>query len=211
MSRDNRTMKIKVSRGGQRSRRDLEATGTRSVIRELDNVAYKNTLYLRKITSSSVLATNGSGFIPISTLASSASVSGLSDFSSAAGLYLEYRVKAMKAMLFPINAVNISGVSAPPAALTTFNFSSGVAAVTYQQALDSSGSKTWSGYKPIVATNDYKGNKDAQLWTPTTAAVTAAEAYGIAVSDSGVAPASPVSTTMFRVVTEYLVEFRSAA
>lgn len=170
-----------------------------------------NVHFTRRITGSSVIATNGSGFIPISTIASSGLVSGLSDFANIAGLYLEYRVRGMKATLMPIFAVNISGVAPSPAMLCTAFFSSGLAATTWQQAIDSSGAKLHSGYRTITAEVDWSGNKDAQLWTPSTSAVTSAETYGIFITDSGVAPASQLSTTYFRLVAEYLVEFRSAA
>lgn len=204
-------MQKSTRKGAKRSTKPEITRMERAVNREVNVLKSLNIHFIRRITSSGTVSTNGSGFIPITTIASSGSVSGLSDFSNVSGLYLEYRVRGMKATLMPINAVNISGVAAPPAMLVTAFFSSGVAAVTFQQALDSSGAKFHSGYRTIVAEVDFKGNKDAQLWTPTTAAVTSAETYGIFITDSGVAPASSVTTTMYRLVAEYIVEFRSAA
>lgn len=183
----------------------------RAVNREVNVLKSLNVHFTRRITGSAVVATNASGFIPITTLVSSASVSGLSDFTNVSGLYLEYRVRGMKATLMPIFATNVAGVAPSPAMLVTAFFSSGVAAVTFQQALDSSGAKFHSGYRTITAEVDSKGFPDAQLWTPSTSAVTSSESYGIFITDSGVAPASQVSTTYYRLVQEYIVEFRSAA
>lgn len=182
------------------------------VARILRNLDGKLAIFSRRIAVRVSVSTDGTGRVPITTLASSAAVSALTDFTKCAGLYLAYRVKCMRTTLNPVFQANVAGIAPSPATLVTFFFTSGVAAANYQDAIDSSGYRQHSGYSlKIVAQADWKGQPDAQLWTPTTAAVTAAESYGIAIVEDTSATVSQLSTLYYTGVTEYDVEFMAAA
>jgi len=169
-------------------------------------------IFERRLAVRISVSTDGTGRVPITTLASSGAVSALSDFTKVAGLYLAYRVKAMQATLHPTFATNVAGVAPSPSTLVTFGFTSGLAAANYQDAIDSNDFKQHSGYaKGIRSAIDWTGNTDAHLWTPTNAAVTSAETYGVAIVEDSSATVSQVSTLYFTGVVEYVVEFMSAA
>jgi len=169
-------------------------------------------IFERRIAVRFSISTDGTGRIPITTLASSASVSGLADFTLLAGLYLAYRVKAMKATWSPVFAANVAGIAPSPALLASASFTSGLAPTTYAQTLDSSSLKLHSGYaERSTAVIDWNGQLDAKLWTPTNAAVAAAESYGVFVVSDSSATVSQLSTLYFCGVAEYAVEFMSAA
>lgn len=186
-----------------------EKADDRAVNVQIDRLKGVNQHFVRRICSAGqAVSTTAGGIIAVTTLASSGAVSALSDFTPSAALFLEYRVRGMKVTWCPVWKVNaVSG--APPPMYAVAAFSSGLAGTTFQQALDSTGCKIVSGYDKFVAEATYKGNKDAQLWTPTTAAVTAAETYGLwIVSESTYAASASLAIGYF--VAEYIVEFRTA-
>jgi len=183
-----------------------------NVSRLLRNLGNKMQVYERRICVRISVSTDGTGRVPIATLASSASVSALTDFTKCAGLYLAYRVKGMKTTLNPTFSANVAGVAPSPSTLVTFFFTSGLAAATYQDAIDSSGFRIHSGYDhKIVAEADWSGQPDAHLWTPTNAAVTASESFGTAIVEDTSSTISQLSIVYYTGVTEYIVEFMAAA
>ncbi len=203
--RDHAIVRTKRTKGGHDSR-DLD------VSRILRNIGNKMQIFERRIAVRFSISTDGTGRVPITTLASSASVSALTDFTKCAGLYLAYRVKAMKATWNPTFSANVAGVAPSPSTLVTFLFSSGLAAASYQDAIDSSGAVQHSGYRMSAsAETDWNGLLDAQLWTPTNAAVSASEAYGIAIVEDTSATISQLTTLYYTGIAEYVVEFCSAA
>ncbi len=159
------------------------------------------------------IATGAGGTIATATLCSSQSASTLcSDFASAANMYTQYRVVAMLVELFPYLRANTTAKEVTPCACVCM-FSAGLGATTFAGALDTTGSKLISGYdrgRFVVNYGDLKtGDRDAQLWTPTNTSVAAAESYGLQIIDNGVA--TTATTNVWRYITWYLIEFRTAA
>ncbi len=153
------------------------------------------------------ISTNVGGTIALQTLANAASVSSLPDFSSMATVYTTYRVKALRVDLYPTLKANTTSVTAP-AVVAVFPSFANTVPTTFQQALDSTGLKLVSGYESATLMTSWKGDPDAHLWTGTGSAIGSNEQYLI--SCIGTSFASTASTTIFRVIPQYLVEFRIA-
>ncbi len=201
-----KNIRVRNPKSEQHDSRDVNVS---RLLRQLNN---KMQIFERRIATRFSVSTDGTGRVPITTLISSASVSGLTDFTKCAGLYLAYRVKAMKATWNPVFSANVAGVAPSPSTLVSFGFTSGIAAASYQDAIDSSDFKIHSGYaQKASAEIDWNGNTDAHLWTPTTAAITSSESYGVAIVEDTSATISQLSTLYYTGVAEYVVEFASAA
>jgi len=179
------------------------------LLREI-NTSYA--IFERRLAVAVSVSTDGTGRVAIGTLASSASVSGLTDFTKLAGLFLAYRVKGMQTTLNPTFRSNVAGVAPSPSTLVTFGFIGGLAAANYQDAIDSNDFKIHYGYaQAIRAAIDWTNNTDAHLWTPTNVAVSSGEAYGLAIVEDSTATVSQISTKYYSGVTEYIVEFMAPA
>ncbi len=153
------------------------------------------------------VSTSAGGVIALQTLANAASVSALPDFASMATVYTTYRCKALRVSLFPTSCVNTTAYTAP-AVVAVFPSFANTVPTTFQQALDSTGLKLMSGYKGGVCMTSWKGDPDAHLWTGTGSAIGSNEQFLI--SCIGTALTSTASSVVFRVIPEYLVEFRIA-
>jgi len=143
----------------------------------------------------------------LQTLANAASVSSTPDFSSMAVVYTTYRVKAIRVDLYPVNKVNTTSFVAP-AVVAVFPSFANTVPTTFQQALDCTGLKLTSGYEKCTVMTSWKGDPDAHLWTGTGSAIGNNEQFLI--SCIGTSHPATVSLTVFRVIPQYLVEFRIA-
>jgi hypothetical protein len=155
------------------------------------------------------VSTSAGGVIPITTLANAAVISSTPDFPSLAVLYTAYRCKAIRVQLIAFSPVPVySGatVLSTPPAIAVFPWTSNTVPTTFQQALDVTGVKISPGYKSLVLSTSYKGDPDAHLWTGTGAAIGSNEQFGV--SCIGTATAATASNPIWKVIPQYLCEFR---
>jgi len=158
-----------------------------------------------------IISTSAGGVVALATIANAASISTAADFASVAALYTAYRCRAIRAQLLAFNPVpyytGAAVFNAPPA-IAVFPWQSNTVPTTFAQACDVTGVKIVSGYKSVTVTNSYKGDPDAHLWTGTGAAIGSNEQFGI--SCVGSATPSTASSSVWKVIPQYLVEFRMA-
>ncbi len=203
-------MKSSATKGKMRVRRSKGES--QQVDRLYKNIKQEKVIYSRWVSGAeATLTTTAGGVIGITTLANAAVVNSTSDFSSLAALYTAYRVKAIRVQLLPLyTAPAYTGAALfyAPCALAVFPWTSNTVPTTFAQALDVTGCKVVSGYREAVINTSWKGDPDAHLWTGTGAAIGSNEQFGISVIGS--ATASSASTTVMKVLSWYLVEFRMA-
>jgi len=192
-------------------RHDLQQEVVNRVSKALGNLNAGATIYTRRLTTSTTIATNGSGAIALATICSSGGVSSATDFTSIANLYVGYRVKGMRVRIWPVLPFIVAGVAPPPALVAVAMFSSGLSVTTYANMLDSSDCKFLTGFRPAEFVIDWTNLPDAKLWTPNNASITGAEAYGLVGIGATGNPAAQVTTVYFQVVVEYETEFITSA
>jgi hypothetical protein len=78
------------------------------------------------------------------------------------------------------------------------------------QVLSDEGSKVMCTYKPFVFEATWARNPNAKLWNPTTAAVPAANSYGIAWASNTNATLMTAAAPYFSYDVEWEVEFRGS-
>jgi len=172
--------------------------------------ALRDNRVLRRVMATYTnLSTNGSGYIGVASLASTAGVTSATDWASTSALYIEYRVAAIE--LFVIPTLNtVSSLTTPaPSYLVFCQHSSGLAPSTFGDVACGTGSKVMDARKIMHLSMDFKGFNDAQNWTNTSTTIPSDSVYGWIGADSGTVPASVVSTAYFRILVRYLVEFRT--
>lgn len=190
--------------------RDTATRENRQMRLTVDKMAGQQRRFFRRMGgTTATLSTGGGGVLALSTLGNTSLVSTTcADFASCANLYVAYRVIAMEVVVLPFFVANTTAVTVPVTIIVA-PFMAATGFTTYAGAIDSSRSQVCSGYKSYKFTASNKGDNDAKLWTPTTAAIAGAEAYGL--QCIGDATASTVSTPVWRVNVWYVVEFMLAA
>ena len=176
----------------------------------MDNLNAGATIFTRRLTTSTTIASNGAGAIALFTLCSSSAVNRATDFASMANLFVGYRVKAMRVRVWPVLPFIVAGVAPPPALVAIAMFSSGLSVTTYANMLDSAASKFLTGFRPAEFAIDWTNIPEAKLWTPNNAAITSSEVYGLVGIGATGNPAAQLTTTYFQVVVEYETEFITA-
>ncbi len=190
----------KRSKGKNPQKRDFIAAS-----RMLNSTMGINRSLMRRVCALNTITTNGSGVIPYQLLASSATISSFSDFASLAALYTQYRAVACRVTLMPYFPVNTTSVVVPATCIAV-PFRGGLAPSSITQFLESSNPVILSGYKKAVLTTHYEGDNDAHLWTQTTAAIPATEAFGLCIIGQSVG--ATATTNVWNLLVEWLVEFR---
>jgi hypothetical protein len=177
----------------------------RVVIAEFKLANSINRIFTKRIVAFGAIQTSGAGFLAASTLANSNGVNAIGDFSAVAGIYSNYRVKAIRCTVLPFFPVNTTAVVVPPT-IAVVPFRSGLVPSTYQQFTESSEVRLCSGFKGYVFETSNKGYLDGRLWTPTSSSIASADSYGLlAMGATGVA--STPTTYVWSLTSEYLVEF----
>jgi len=161
--------------------------------------------FVKRIVTTGSLSSNGTGYVPITTLASSNSVTALGDFSAVAGIYSNYRVKAIKLTANPF-VPNYTGMTYVSPLIVLLPFRSGLLPTTFAGFVESSEAKYCTGYKGAMFSTSSKDYPDAKLWNPTNAVIAAADSFGIAVMGQN-GTAGSINTYVWFYVVEYLVEF----
>ena len=193
------TRKSGKPKGVSSSKKDFD-----QVMKLVDKFTGMGQRYMRRLATATSLATNGSGVVPLSTLATTNAVNTYPDFSSLASLYTAYRVHALKLSFFPCYRVNTTAIL-PPVYVASCPFRGGLAPSTIGTIQESPDFKAFGGYDKAIVTVNYNGDNDAHLWTPTNAAVTASEAFGVVICGSSLT--GTASTIFWYVQVEAIVEF----
>ncbi len=195
----------------QSRRRKVKPSEEQQVIRMYKNIHETKRIYQRWIAGTEIgVSTSAGGVIALTTLANAALVSSAPDFASLAVLYTTYRCKAIRVDIFPVYDVSGSWTGAAfqtlPSCVCVFPSFANTVATTFQQALDVSGMKLIKGNERATVMTSYRGDPDAHLWTGTGAAIGSNEQFLF--SMVGTAATSTASLAIYKVVPQYLVEFR---
>ncbi len=198
---------------GRSKNRSKRATSEKAAVEKLYKTLHVDKrIYSRWIAGpEQTISTSVGGTVALTTMANAASISSAPDFASLAVVYTAYRCKAMRVQVFPFYSAPVytgAAVNIPPAILAIFPWTSNSVPTTFAQAQDVTGVHMMSGFKGAVVVNSYRGDPDAHLWTGTGAAIGSGEQFGI--SCIGTAATSTASLPVFRVLVDYLVEFRMA-
>lgn len=181
------------------------------VDRLVDNTSLDTRILRRRLTTIGTLATNGSGFIAAKQY-HSGNVTGTNGWSGIAGRWLECRVRALRVRIFPMANMNYAnGTVVPPTMLICADIKGGVGFANAAARADGANLRVFRGYEVMDLTADWDGYPDAHLWTPTNTAPPTDITFGFEISDTAIAPASAATTTYYRVLEEYVVEFRLPA
>ncbi len=196
----------------RRRKTKAKVSEDQQVARLYRNIHQEKVIYERWVAGNEAsIATSAGGVVALATLANAAVISSASDFASLAVLYTAYRCKAIRVELFPQNTVpyyNGTTNIQMPAVAAVFPWTSNSVPTTFQQALDVTGMKLVSGYSHAVIQTSWKGDPDAHLWTGTGSAIGSSEQFGISII--GTALTSTATATVWRVIPQYLVQFRMA-
>ncbi len=177
-----------------------------SVLTLVDRLSSIQPAFFRRLVTAAIITTNGSGVLPVTLLCNTATVTGYPDFSSVVQLYQQYRVHAFKATFFPFQKVNTTALTSPAYAAVA-PFRGGLTPAGLGTLVASPDCLHIGGYNSGIATVSFVGDNDAHLWTPTNAAVSATEDYGLYLCGTSVAASA--NTNVWYVLIEAVIEFRT--
>jgi len=208
-------MKQSSARGARKGNGGNLAQATeRRVNRHMDNLKAKEATFTERVTLPTTLSTSAGGFIPATQITSDG-CRGATEWASFAARYTQFRVKSMRIRLIPIvdatTAVTAGGgaVTPHPTGLCFAQYAEGLGYGNYAGVYAGAGAKLFNGSERIIEyAFDWRGNPDAKLFSATNAAIPTSQIFGVQFQDSGVAPASAVSTVYYRLYTDWEVEFK---
>jgi len=187
-----------------------------SVRTAMDNVTAQRRVFTRKMVLVSTIATSAGGFISSQNV-NSGSVTSSNGWSNFSSRFQQYRVRAIRIRLVPIvdmtTAVTAGGgaVTPHPTALMFANYKGGINYSNYSELCAGTNAKLFNGRETVIEyAVDWRGNGEARLWSDTNAAIPTSQLFGIQYQDTGIAPASAASTSYFRQITEWEVEFTTS-
>jgi len=163
----------------------------------------------RVLTIFGVTATFVGGFIVVQNVANSGQVNTAASFSALSTLFLEYRVLGMEISFFPVVDAQTNLTTPAPSMLALCKASSGVSPGTFEEVCQGPEGKVVNGLRPFKIDISVKGFVDGLNWTSIGGTIPTTNQIAVVIADSGVNPASAVSSTYFRWVCKYLAEFRS--
>lgn len=175
------------------------------VNREMRLASSVNRIFTKRIVASSSIQSNGSGFIAATSMVSTAQVTGVGDFSVIAGVYSNYRVKALRVTVHPFYVANTTSVVVSPL-IAVVPWRSGLTPTTFQGFCESSEVRYCSGYKSYTFETSNKNYPDGKLWNPTNAVIASADSYGLSVMGQSTV-AGTATTNVWAFTAEYLCEF----
>jgi len=166
---------------------------------------------VRLLQYKTTLATNGSGFIPITSYDGN-NITGCNDWSSFSSRYAQFRVRAVALEMFPTVTVaqcatSTYSVTPFPTFVTIAVVREGVNYANLAALLSGEEVETFGGGRIIRKSVNWDAVPDAKLWVPTNAVVPAANRYGFNLSGNDAAPAASLSTTYYHVIVKFVVEF----
>lgn len=154
------------------------------------------------------LATNGSGFVPVTNYAAGDCQSA-TEWSSFAARYQQFRVKALRITLTPLFPKSQFGSSGPHLTMVASDASGGSYPSTPSQVFSDERARLFSTDTRIVFETTWSRNPNASLWNVTSGAMPIANNYSVAVASSAQVATSLTSNIM-SVSEEWIVEFKGS-
>ncbi len=186
----------------------------RDVVVRLDRLTSIKTITAVKIVSTSVLVTDGSGYITMQSVVSDQARTTGSNWSSFASRFKQFRVRAIRIRLFPLvdvtTALTAGGgaVTPHPTALAFAAYREGLGYSNFASLCAGADSRIFNGREKIISySTDWSNNPEAKFWCQTNAVIPTEQQFGFQYRDTGTAPASSATTTYYRIVTEWDTEF----
>lgn len=186
-----------------RSRKVAMTSGNHA--REFALAASALRLFTKRIVATGLISSNGAGLIVATTVANTNAVTAVGDFSALAGVYSNYRVKAIRVSFRPFYPVPTTATVVSPL-IAVIPFRSGLVPSTFPAFSESSEVKYASGYEKLEFNTSNDGYPDGKLWHPTNAVIASADSYGVACMGQNFV-AGTVTTNVWFAVIEYLTEF----
>jgi hypothetical protein len=191
---------------------DLNSAPSASQVPRALYKAHAQTRIERRILAlPGVLVTTAGGFIATQLLVNTGQVNTATSFSALSSLFLEYRVVGLEVDFYPIVNAQTSLTTPAPSMLAIGKASSGTSPGTFEEIVQSPESKVVNALRPFRFVCSAKGFEDGMLWTAVGNAIPLSNQFGLTIGDSGLNPASAVSSTYFRWTAKFLTEWRSFA
>ncbi len=165
--------------------------------------------------SSQVLATSAGGVIPVTTSITSSLVQSgpAAEWASFAARYQQYRVRAVRIIAKAIRTrpyLDAAGVDNLVSSLYVADYIGTAVPASAAQVLSDENSKVLSTADHFVYETTWAKNPNAKLWNPTSAAIPAANLYGIALASSTLVGLLKGTTNQYTYVVEWDVELRGS-
>lgn len=171
-------------------------------------------IILKKMTlSSQSIATTAGSIIAVTTSVTSSLVQSApaAEWASFAARYQQYRVKSVRIRCSPcFPACSTPAVGTGHSQLYVSDYIGTGAPTSAAQVLSDESSSCHSTSKSVSYTASSRRNPNALLWNPTTAAIPAANQFGISWASSTVATMMAAATPYFSYDVEWVVEFRGS-
>jgi len=173
-----------------------------------------DTIVKRMTFPNQSLTLDGSGNVPLTTYDASLVFGGpATEFASFAARYQQYRVRSVKVTFTPLYNVAfqiaVGGTTAPVLQVYSSDFIGISVPSSSAQVLADERALIHNTATTFVAKADWTRNPNARLWNPVSAAIPAANDYGVAVASNTSSSASPDNGVM-SVSVEFIVELRGA-
>jgi hypothetical protein len=190
-----------TSQGGRRrkGREDGERPLRNHLNSQLDAI-------LRKMIISGTITATAGGLITMNSISSS-QVSTSTDWSSASGLYSQYRVRQIILRMIPTQTTSspLTSYQIAIAMARYYGTSTGLA-TSFNHLAAEPGSLIKSSLEEFRMETNFSGFPDGQLWTAANTSIAATETYGFNFRGTGNV-ALVASSVVFEYVVEYFVEF----
>lgn len=208
-SRTNRKKGRKAKSREHAAELAVSAPSASQIVRLLRSVHVETRLEKRILTIFGVLATTVGGFIVVQNVVNTGQVNTAASFSALSTLFLEYRVLGMEIDFLPIVDAQTNLTTPAPSMLALCKASSGTSPGTFEEVAQGPEGRIVNGLRPFKIAVSAEGFVDALQWTPVGNTIATPNQFAVVISDTGVNPASAVSSTYFRWTCKYLAEFRS--
>lgn len=199
------TSRARKGRGGERRARNTDV----DVPRAIASTTRINRTFRKKLCVSGVLQTTAGGYLGLQQIINTTQVTSVATWSYYAGVALEYRVLMLEVEGFPIVNCQTNFTTPVPCMAALSIFSSGAIGSNFPEVAEGPNSTLVDPRHKWKKCADMRNYPNALTWTSIASTIAGANEVGIAICDTGTAPAGPASTTVFRFVATYLVEFRS--
>ncbi len=180
----------------------------------MDRLTNVRTITSVKIVSTALINTSAGGYIPINTLNSDAARTSGVNWSSYASRFQQFRVKSIYVRLFPLvdvtTALTAGGgaVTPHPGPIAFAAYREGTGYASYNAIVAGADSTIFNGREKILSYSvDWSNNREAKLWSSTNAAIPTAYVFGMQFSGADTGPTSSASTTYYRMIAAWDVEF----
>jgi hypothetical protein len=133
-----------------------------------------------------------------------------SEWASFAARYQQYRVLAMRFSGVSLQNTNTTQVSPQGLdAIYSGDFIGTSVPTTAAQVLSDENAKLSASYRDLIVSASNHRNPNSMLWNPTSAAIPAANAFGVALCSATTA-SLPASLVIYAAIIEFQVEFRGS-